>query len=285
MKKSAAKVSKPKPKVKDTTPKVDQLNPGFSFRWPEKYDFSKYADTRQYSRLPKSLLYRENEAGDLRPGLWADLPLSAKAVLIVLLRHANKEGVAFPSEEIICAKSGINSRKTARGACRELQAAELLQVSKYITKDGRRANRYRLSDKLLSQRAEDYLAAYHHHIEAGYWAVMGHSRPSAQALYWAIRLFAKPRPDMDEDGEWLDLASDEGREWLMERDGDVCKAEPSVLCDFAGINPRSYRAAMDALKKMELVQDLPDSPDSFFVHFRFGTHYTAHYLNSILNIA
>ena len=271
--------------MKDATPKVDSLSPGFSFRWPEKYDHSKYADSRSFSRLPKSIFCRESGDGDLRPGLWADLPLSAKAALIVLSRHANKDGVAFPSEEILCAKTGINSRKTVRKACLELQAAGLLQVSKYITKDGRRANRYILSDKILSQHEENYLPAYHHHVEAGYWAVMGHSRPSAQALYWAIRFFAKPRPDLEEDGEWLDLTSDDGREWLMGREGDVCRAEPSVLCEFAGITLRSYRPAMDALRKMEIIQDLPDHPDSFFVNFCFSQHYKARYLNSILNVA
>jgi hypothetical protein len=179
---------------------VDTHEPGFRFRWPEAYDFEKYACRRPFARLPKTVLCRTDSGGSIRPGLWADLPLSAKAVLIVLLRHANRENVSFPSEEVICAKSGINSRKTARAACEALQAAQLLRIEKYITMTGKRAKRYVLSRKHLSPDESEYLPSYHHHIEAGYWAMMGYRRPSAQALYWAIRFFARPRPDLEDEG-------------------------------------------------------------------------------------
>lgn len=282
IKKSPAK--KPAQKQKAARmPAVDGLEPGFSFRWPENYDFVKYAYKRPFARLPRAILCRTGPGDDIRPGVWADLSLSAKAVLIILLRHANLENISFPSTEVICAKSGINSRKTTKRASDELKDALLLKIEKYTTVNGKRAKRYILSPKHFCREETDYLPSYHHHVEAGYWAMMGYKRPSAQALYWAIRLFARPRPDMVEDG-WIDFDRDEGREWLANRDGDVCAADRDVLCDFAGITPRTYPVAMQSLRHMRIIKDMHDYPDRFFLNFQFDRCFKAKILHSYLRI-
>lgn len=146
--------------------------------------------------------------------------------------------------------------------------------------------RYILTKKLLE--SQDYIASYHHNVEAGYWAVMGNRGHISQALYWAIRFFATPRADLDSeqsDFGWTDYDSDEGREWLAKRDGDVCCAERDVLCEFAGITTRSYGPAMDILRKMEVISTIPNHPDKLFVSFQFGYHYKPDVLNSFLKIA
>lgn len=263
---------------------VDTNNPSFGYRW-QKYDHSLYAHPRSFTRLPRSVIGFEHN-GDIYAGVWSTLKHTSKAVLIVLLRHVNSEGVSFPSQEVICAKSGINTLKTVGNACVELEGAGLIKINKFVTPRGKRANRYILTKKLLE--SQDYIASYHHNVEAGYWAVMGNRGHISQALYWAIRFFDTPRADLDSeqsDFGWTDYDSDEGREWLAKRDGDVCCAERDVLCEFAGITTRSYGPAMDILRKMEVISTIPNHPDKLFVSFQFGYHYKPDVLNSFLKIA
>lgn len=271
-------------KKESAVPAVDTNDPGFSFRW-KKYDHSIYAHTRSFARLPRSIIGMEIN-GDMHCGVWSGLRHTSKAVLIVILRHANSDGVSFPSQELICAKSGISTLKTVGKACKELEGAGLIKVNKFTTPLGKRANRYVLTNKLLDNH--DYIASYHHHLEAGYWAVMGNNGHISQSLYWAIRFFSRPRADLDSDQAdcgWTNYDSDEGREWLANRDGDVCCAERESLCEFAGITTRSYGAAMEILRKMKVITSIPDHPDKLFVNFYFGHHYSSDYLNSILKIA
>jgi hypothetical protein len=79
--------------------------------------------------------------------------------------------------------------------------------------------------------------------------------------------------------------SDEGREWLARRKGDVCSGERDVLCEFAGITSRSYPVAMQCLRSMGVLRDLYEHPDKILVSFEFGYHYKASTLHSYLKVS
>lgn len=59
-----------------------------------------------------------------------ELSANAKVVWLVLLSYANKEGVAYPSQETLSRQSAL-SRNTVRKSVRELMKARLLNKIKH----------------------------------------------------------------------------------------------------------------------------------------------------------
>lgn len=217
------------------------------FRWPEP------TCGRHFRLLPREIVAAGRE-DDLRPGPWADLSLSAKSVLPVILRHMDGHGVAFPGESRVAAMAGL-TRKTARKAIRELEAHAIIESTSRISRQGRRAKVYHMA------LVEEGVVLPSIFIDGGLWACL---TPAARALSVAVRFFSRPRPDLDPAfGRWAN--EDEMPAYLAERDADYCFAEPAILRGFAGIGSRVYADAIRSLMDRHFIEPEPSRPDGWRV--------------------
>jgi hypothetical protein len=126
-------------------------------------------------------------------------------------------------------------------------------------------------------------------FQGGIWSVMG-DHPVTQALYPVMRVFAKPRPDLEPDGDWLQVDSDEWREWYASRAYDWCRADREEMISFAGISRRSYATAVDFLSsaKLKVISREDHAPEHWRVRLLDGWGFnikTPEHLNSRLKIA
>jgi hypothetical protein len=113
--------------------------------------------------------------------------------------------------------------------------------------------------------------------------------PVTQALYPVMRIFAKPRPALELDGDWIKVDSDEWRVWYASRKCDWCAADREELIRFAGIGRRSYAIAVDFLSStnMNVIAREDHAPEYWRVNFKDGWGFnikTPEYLNSRLKI-
>lgn len=280
-KKSSSKKTPPKKQKAAPLPAVDTLDPGFSYRWKI---FDQSANGR-FCQFPRSLIFKVSADGLIdAPGIWSDLPLVAKSVLPVLMHFENRDHRCWPSQELICALSGINSRKTVRRGVRILEDAGLISTRKATTTAGRPLTIYQLQ----LPHDDFYIPLYASLFQGGIWSVMG-DHPVTQALYPVMRVFAKPRPDLEPDGDWIQVDSDEWREWYDSRTCDWCRADRDELINFAGIGRRSYATAVDFLSsaKMKVIARDEHAPEFWRVNMLDGwgfNHKTTDYLNSRLKI-
>ena len=81
-------------------------------------------------------------------GHMADMGPVAFAVLCVLLRHADTDGVSFPSKERISREAGVNRRTVDRSVNR-LIALGMIAKEKRPTKDGNNSNLYKVKHDIL----------------------------------------------------------------------------------------------------------------------------------------
>ncbi|QLA16241.1 helix-turn-helix domain-containing protein [Desulfolutivibrio sulfoxidireducens] len=231
------------------------------FRWAEP------TCGRHFRLLPREIMAAGRE-DDLRPGPWADMSLSAKSVLPVLLRHMDEHGIAFPGEGRIAAMSGL-TRKTARRAVRELESRATIECKSRISRQGRRTKVYHMA------LPTEGVAMPSIFIDGGLWACIP---PAARALCVAMRFFSRPRPDLDpEYGEWC--AEEDYPEYLTEREADYCFAEPAVLRDFAGIGSRVFADATRSLVGHHFIEPEPSRPDCWRVLIWPPKFMTVGYLN------
>ncbi|MBE1426784.1 hypothetical protein H4684_003459 [Desulfomicrobium macestii] len=262
-------------------PAVDTLDPGFTYRW-KIFDQSTLG---RFCQFPRSLIFKVSSDGLIdTPGIWAELPLASKSVLPVLLHFENRDHKCWPSQELICALSGLNSRKTVRRGLRILEDAGLISTRKATTTAGRPLTIYHLQ----LPHDDFYVPLYASLFQGGIWSVMG-DHPVTHALYPVMRIFAKPRPDLELEGDWLRVDSDEWREWYASRECDWCRADREALIDFAGIGRRSYATAVDFLSssKMKVIARNEHAPEYWQVNLLDGigfNHETTEYLNSRLKI-
>lgn len=281
-KKTIAKKAPAKKQKSVSIPAVDTLDPGFSFRW-KKFDPS---TSGRFCQFPQSLIFKVSSDGLIdAPGIWTDLPLAAKSVLPVLLHFENRDHRCWPSQETLCALSGINSRKTVRRGVRALEDAGLVSTRKATTTAGLPKTIYQLQ----LPHDDFYIPLHASLFQGGIWSVMG-DHPVAQALYPVMRAFAKPRPDLDEDGDWIQVDSDEWREWYDSRECDWCRADREEMINFAGISRRSYATAVDFLSstRMTVIAREDHAPEYWRVNFKDGWSFnkeTPEYLNSRLKIS
>lgn len=281
VKKRSVKKTPPKKQKAAPLPAVDTLDPGFSYRWKI---FDQSARGR-FCQFPRSLIFKVSADGLIEaPGIWADLLLAAKSVLPVLLHFENRDHKCWPSQETICALSGLNSRKTVRRGVRNLEDAGLISTRKATTTAGRPLTIYH-----LQLPHDDFYVPLHASLFlGGFWSVMS-DHPVTQALYPVMRVFAKPRPDLEPDGDWIQVDSDEWREWYASRECDWCRADREELIDFAGIGRRSYATAVDFLSSanMTIIAREEQAPQYWRVNFKDGwafNYETPEYLNSRLKI-
>ena len=236
---------------------------GFSWRKPEC--------GRHFKLMPKSFVATENEGG-LYPSTWSGMSKSSQALLPVILRHTDTNGICFPGEGRLAALAGL-TRKTVRSAARELENVGVLTISRIVSRSGRCKKVYRCIT------ADSGFILPSIFIDGGNWSQL---IPSAKSLAISFRLFSKPRPDLDPDcGERLDY--DEMQEYLFYREYDYCNAEPMILRAFAGIRPRVYKRAIQSLQANSFIE--PDSvyPDWWRVFVSPPRIMMVEYLNSCLS--
>jgi hypothetical protein len=155
------------------------------------YQFKEGCNHKQFFWWGKRLIKNKN---------WALLSKSSKAVFPVIACHCNKKGEAYPNERTIAILSGLND-KSAREGIRGLEAFPDFKISHYLTKRGKRANKYYL--KLPAANVKGRSFPFNKFIlESGQWKEM---KPTAKALYPVMRCFGFFNIDVYAEIEGLDL--------------------------------------------------------------------------------
>lgn len=216
-----------------------------------------------YYLFPKHLIGFSKDGGMI-PSRWAKLGLSEVAVLMVVLRHVDAIGVAFPSEERIAALAGL-TRKTVRKATRGLENEGFLQSKKHITAAGNYRKKY--YSGLLKSEGERF-RIHHKLFDCGLWRRMS---PAAKKLYPVIRFFGKPCPSVDpffessygKDMCPYDVPKEIWAEYLPWRKCDEFLGQRKVLGEFAGLSRRAVYTAIENLAFFKLF-DYTDEIDSTY---------------------
>lgn len=246
------------------------------FRWCE------VTCNRHFKLLPRSIVAKDGPNG-LEPSVWATLGRPEQAVLVVLLRHTNESGYAYPSEGRLAAMAGL-TRKTVRQAAKKLKERQLIEISYRVTREGRRSKAYQFKippgDQGINMPSI--------FIDGGLWCCL---KPASKSLAVVFRLLSKPRPDLDPDfddenhdyGTWLDEDPERWRDYLEQRENDFCNAEPCVLRELAGIGPRVYPDALRDLERYHFIKPDPDRPDYWRVVVCPTRTMTPAFLNAVLD--
>lgn len=119
-----------------------------------------------------------------RDGAMREWSSACLAVLPVIAAHANKEGEAWPSYELICALASV-SKGTVSKALEELSRMGLVVISKQ--QGVNTYNRYRLCFGDYDGNSREHIAIYHKLIFSGCWGAMS---PSTKRVYLLFRAFA-----------------------------------------------------------------------------------------------
>jgi len=210
---------------------------------------------------------------------WAALPKASKAIYPVIRSHCNKVGDAWPGEETISTLCG-RTEKIVRSGIRGLEKFPGIRVESYMTRRGRRSKRFSCK---IPGYAKGELFPFHKDIILGaHWAEL---KPTAQALYPVMRCFGYNSVyeyqynDIEDTGEEGYVEYDENNGWLnfKDREYDFCEAEPRVLCEYAHISVRSYREAIEELKKVDLLKI--NEEGKFMVYLHPPTMYKREWLN------
>jgi len=199
---------------------------------------------------------------------WSGLSLSAKAIMPVLFRHANRDGEAWPSQTTIGIEAGIKSRRIIGKAARELSGAGYISLGKKSKPKSAPLNVYRreLSIDHRELGSQSFTPFHYQIIDSGAW---GACTLSAKALYpvlrWRGRLYGDD--DADSGGGWINeddlLDHLQGRKWDIVR-----RANYKSMADLAlwsGIDRRSMGSALESLWAQGLVQHLPEVKGAFKV--------------------
>lgn len=186
---------------------------------------------------------------------WARLPSATKRIYPVVAVHANKEGVAWPSQETIAVLTGC-TKKTVREGNSGIFRLPNHKVKIWNTNRGHRAKKYKFPVTPDERgRAFNFPRSV---IDGGNWFML---KPTAQALYSVVKTFAY----FDYD-EYLDSLSEEDADQLpdatdfftddhyKERKWDFLSADMDAMAECAGIGNRSVSDALDNLEQCNLIQ-------------------------------
>ena len=205
----------------------------------------------------------------VRNGGMADWPDAAIAVLPVLALHRNRDGLAWPRYELICALAQVGKNTVA-------EAIAWLVENGWIEKTSRHGmntyNEYKLlfGYEPADRNSRDWIAIYRQFIEWGAWGTM---RPSERRVYLTFRACAWVGLDAIEHGhvnasyhdlknydadkvppivvrsgaEELELTFEEFA-YLPEH-----RHDPAKVIELSGVNPRTYRAAQAWLMEEGLI--------------------------------
>jgi len=200
---------------------------------------------------------------------WAALPPAAKAIYPVIAIHCNKKGFSYPSERTIAILSG-RTDKVVRQGIRYLEdyLGDSFKTVKYTSKRGKQSNRFILKIPVY-QKGETF-PFYRWIFESGIWREL---KPTAQALYPVMRSFGYYSPDAyEEAAEKIETTQTWDMEAYKSREYDLCEADNTVLCEYAGITSRSLNSALKSLEDNFLIEN--DSDSSWRVYLRTKDHTT-----------
>ncbi len=222
-------------------------------------------ENRHFKILATTVIATEHDDG-IEPGIWARLNKSEQAVLPVIVRHADKYGRSFPGEHRISKMTDLD-RKTVRNATHLLERRGLIKTSKFRTKTGHWQKKYDAKKICSNDSGVNLPSAI---FDIWKWATL---RPCAKSLIPVILYFSRPRPELDQNyeydsvyGRWLER--DDFLSYLETRKADYCDAEPSILCDFAGISRRSFSSAIKNLVENNIIAPHPDRRNGWQVFVR-----------------
>ncbi|MBU1002099.1 MAG: helix-turn-helix domain-containing protein [Proteobacteria bacterium] len=200
-----------------------------------------------YKLLPRNLVgQRVNSIHE--PGPWSELSLPAKALLPVITRHSNPGGQSWASEGRLAAEAGL-CRKSVRKAARELERARCLTIAPRFGASFRGGKLYQVQPQrkglLLPTEAVDCCC----------WREL---TPSAKALYMSLRYFGRIRLDLEGMGSIAAVPKAHRGKFLLSREADYIVSRPGVLSSFAGIDRRSFSAAIESLEMNHLAEITKD---------------------------
>lgn len=114
-------------------------------------------------------------------GSWASLnSRSSKCVLPTIMRHCDKDGKAFPNEDTLAIKSGVDT-KTVKRAIKELVKHQLMSVEvTFDPRKMRRKNQYQIGRPGQGH----FFPFFPYLVDSGLWASLP---PSAKNLYIVLR--------------------------------------------------------------------------------------------------
>jgi hypothetical protein len=160
----------------------------------------------------------------------------------------NEKGEAFPSEQTIAILSGLTD-KVVREGIRGLDGFPGFSFEQYVTRHGRRSNKFKLEMLRNSERGAGF-PFFRYGLEAGCWR---EAKPAAKALYPVMRLFAffDLETCADEDDELGEF-----HEVYANREFDLCEAEIPIMATFAGITRQSVYSALADLQRCCLVEQI-----------------------------
>jgi len=176
------------------------------------------------------------------------MPSSAKSIYPVIASFANEHRVSFPGERTMAILSG-RTDKTVREGIKHLENLQCIRVVRYTTSRGRRSKKFHV--KIPSPKRGDTYPFYRSVLESGVWQEL---KPVAQALYPVLRSYGF----FDQEVYWEHWAPVDQFEQPFncvypKRLLDFVEADRSILVDRAGIDYRSFDAALSNLVRLRLV--------------------------------
>ena len=180
-------------------------------------------------------------------GTWAKLSHAGKAVLPVILKYRNKNGVAFPSQETIGILAGI-SEKTVSCGIKSITEFTDIDVKKYRTSKANVSYKYSIPSRMVKLKGG--IRTTNALFDSGCWRMLS---STGKSLYFVLRTLAEPdKLDYHEDEEFSDF-----KEWYGQREYDLVAFQSiSQLAKLAGISRPSMKKAVASLRKNRLLTDM-----------------------------
>ncbi len=172
---------------------------------------------------------------------------SARSVFIHIAVHADKYGIAFPSQEHIAKHTGL-AVNTVKASVEKLLAHGLLDKEEV----GRRpASHYRyLVEK--PDRRNDVIFIYKDLVMSPEWARL---TPAAKSLYLAMRVKATNR----------DFGDDIGEEYRW-REVDYCDSRQADLLRWSGVTRSKFGGLVGALEESGVIKRQGDGSWAVRLH-------------------
>ena len=189
---------------------------------------------------------------------WALLPKSSKAVLPVIAVHCDKDEIAFPSEQTIAIQSGL-TEKTVREGIKGLLGFPGFKLDHYITKRGRRANKFRFNFPPEDEEGRCFFF-YKTIIEGGNWSLL---KPVSKSLYPVMRHFAyfdlEVYLQKHKYAYQIYHPDKDFKKLYKTRQWDICGAEIPIMAKYANITRQSVYEALYDLTEKGLIKPMAKS--------------------------
>lgn len=179
-------------------------------------------------------------------GTWAKLSQSGRAILPVILKHRNKQGIAFPSQETIGIISGLSEKAVSCGI-KSIKEHTEIEVEEHYNAKGYLKYEYHIPPSIIGFKKEGRIRISNALFDSGCWRMLS---SSGKSLYIVLQTLAK----LDIDAE--DWEYDNFDEWYPQRKYDIVDfVSKSQLAKLAGISRPTLDQAIASLRITKLLQD------------------------------